>query len=247
MISHIFFAFSYAHWYQSHHTLSRGLHYMVLIFIYFHITPYSDSVISILILHNIKFISHSMLYFVKLNDHDLLWFHRTGQYNEVWGRGIIYPRFHRVTSLCFTEWSMGEGVLYTLLFTESRHCVSQNSGEMGDKTLQRFRNIVPEQMSLVKNSHFLRCRVLYIQRQSHMKTLNSYIHLTVPLCHYQSLFTISIHAFVTFRHLQSTVIKTSLLNSNRLRTKYDWLLRTFSMEIIWITLFLNRPICYVQS
>ena len=30
-------------------------------------------------------------------------------------------------SLRFTEWSMGEGVLYNLVFTEWRHCVSQNS------------------------------------------------------------------------------------------------------------------------
>ena len=34
--------------------------------------------------------------------------------------------FHRVTSLRFTEWSMGKGVLYNLVFTEWRHCVSQN-------------------------------------------------------------------------------------------------------------------------
>ena len=33
--------------------------------------------------------------------------------------------FHRVTSLRFTEWSMGEGVLYNFIFTEWRHCVSQ--------------------------------------------------------------------------------------------------------------------------
>ena len=32
-----------------------------------------------------------------------------------------------MTSLRFTEWSMGEGVLYNLVFTEWRHCVSQNS------------------------------------------------------------------------------------------------------------------------
>ena len=31
-----------------------------------------------------------------------------------------------MTSLRFTEWSMGEGVLYNLVFTEWRHCVSQN-------------------------------------------------------------------------------------------------------------------------
>ena len=42
------------------------------------------------------------------------------------GGGVIYPCFHRVTSLRFTEWSMGEGVLYNLVFTEWRHCVSQN-------------------------------------------------------------------------------------------------------------------------
>ena len=32
-----------------------------------------------------------------------------------------------MTSLRFTEWSMGEGVLYNLVFTEWRHCVSQNT------------------------------------------------------------------------------------------------------------------------
>ena len=31
-----------------------------------------------------------------------------------------------MTSLRFTEWSIGEGVLYNLIFTEWRHCVSQN-------------------------------------------------------------------------------------------------------------------------
>ena len=31
-----------------------------------------------------------------------------------------------MTSLRFTEWSMGEGVLHNLVFTEWRHCVSQN-------------------------------------------------------------------------------------------------------------------------
>ena len=32
-----------------------------------------------------------------------------------------------MTSLRFTEWSMGEGVSYNLGFTDWRHCVSQNS------------------------------------------------------------------------------------------------------------------------
>ena len=32
-----------------------------------------------------------------------------------------------MTSLRFTEWSMGEGVLYNLVLTEWRHCVSENS------------------------------------------------------------------------------------------------------------------------
>ena len=45
-----------------------------------------------------------------------------------YGGGVLYNLiFHRVTSLRFTEWSMMEGVLYNLNFTEWRHCVSQNS------------------------------------------------------------------------------------------------------------------------
>ena len=32
-----------------------------------------------------------------------------------------------MTSLSFTEWSMGEGVLYSIDFNEWHHCVSQNS------------------------------------------------------------------------------------------------------------------------
>ena len=43
-----------------------------------------------------------------------------------YGEGSFQPCFHRVTSLRFKEWSMGEGVLYNLVFTEWRHCVSQN-------------------------------------------------------------------------------------------------------------------------
>ena len=45
-----------------------------------------------------------------------------------WARreGLIWPCFHRVTSLRFTEWIMWEGVLYKLIFTEWGHCVSEN-------------------------------------------------------------------------------------------------------------------------
>ena len=94
-----------------------------------------------------------------------------------------------MTSFGFTELAntmkYGRGVLYTLVFTEWRHCVSQNKVwervsyipffspshvtafhvvKWGTKLRNVFETLCPyhEQMGLVKNSHFLRCRVLYI-------------------------------------------------------------------------------------
>ena len=61
-------------------------------------------------------------YITVLSPSEVTAFHRMKH-----GRGgVIWPCFHRVTSLRFTEWSMGEGVLYNRAFTEWRNCVSQN-------------------------------------------------------------------------------------------------------------------------
>ena len=61
-------------------------------------------------------------YMTLFSPSDVTAFHRM----KYGGGGVIWPCFHRVTSLRFTEWSMEEGVLYDLVFTEWRYCVSQN-------------------------------------------------------------------------------------------------------------------------
>ena len=59
----------------------------------------------------------------------------------IMGEGLILPCFHRVTSLRFTGWSMGGGggVLYNLVFTEWRHCVSQNMKTWSEKKFTFFK------------------------------------------------------------------------------------------------------------
>ena len=70
-------------------------------------------------------------YIILFSPSDVTVFHRM----KYGGGGVIYSCFHRVTSLRFTEWSMGEGVLYNLVFTEWRHCVSQNWADIGSAYL----------------------------------------------------------------------------------------------------------------
>ena len=41
------------------------------------------------------------------------------------GNNLIVHQFRQKMAAVFTEWSMGEVVLYKLDFTELRHCVSQ--------------------------------------------------------------------------------------------------------------------------
>ena len=98
----------------------------------FRILKYFSSRLSCLFLQFVSPDLRSNLFFiflscysVKLNDLDLFCFHPAGQYNEVWGR-----------------------VLYNFVFTDWRHCVSQNSKCLCNLFLRSIFHIPPTSLKI---------------------------------------------------------------------------------------------------